>query len=141
MTPRRKRGRPAPAPAAPARRLGPATIAVALVVVAGAAAIAISAMRSKPVAATTAAPATPPAAGSVFTRTVANASTRPGPAPEGMVWVPGGEFSMGAADPMGVDDNDVGMRATTDSRPIHRVYVDGFWMDATEVTNAQFAAF
>ena len=35
----------------------------------------------------------------------------------------------------------VGMQATTDSRPVHRVYVDGFWMDATEVTNAQFAAF
>lgn len=28
-----------------------------------------------------------------------------------------------------------------DARPIHRVYVDGFHMDATEVTNAQFAAF
>ena len=38
-------------------------------------------------------------------------------------------------------DDTVGMQATTDSRPIHRVYVDGFWMDATEVTNAQFAAF
>ena len=35
----------------------------------------------------------------------------------------------------------VGMQATTDSRPVHRVYVDGFWMDATEVTNEQFAAF
>ena len=35
----------------------------------------------------------------------------------------------------------VGMQATTDSRPIHRVYVDGFWMDKTEVTNEQFAAF
>lgn len=33
------------------------------------------------------------------------------------------------------------MQATVDSRPIHRVYVDGFWMDKTEVTNAQFAAF
>jgi len=30
---------------------------------------------------------------------------------------------------------------TRDSQPIHRVFVDGFWMDATEVTNAQFAAF
>jgi formylglycine-generating enzyme required for sulfatase activity len=58
-----------------------------------------------------------------------------------MVWIPGGEFSMGAADPMGTDNNDVGMHATKDSRPIHRVYVDGFWMDATEVTNDQFAAF
>ena len=28
-----------------------------------------------------------------------------------------------------------------DARPIHRVYVDGFWMDATEVTNEQFARF
>lgn len=28
-----------------------------------------------------------------------------------------------------------------DARPIHRVYVDGFWMDKTEVTNAQFEAF
>ncbi len=26
-------------------------------------------------------------------------------------------------------------------RPIHRVYVDGFWMDATDVTNDDFAAF
>jgi sulfatase modifying factor 1 len=58
-----------------------------------------------------------------------------------MVWIPGGEFSMGAADPIGADANVVGMQATTDSRPIHRVYVDGFWMDATEVTNAQFAEF
>ena len=35
----------------------------------------------------------------------------------------------------------VGMQATRDARPIHRVYVDGFWMDATEVTNEQFAEF
>jgi formylglycine-generating enzyme required for sulfatase activity len=56
-----------------------------------------------------------------------------------MVWIPGGEFSMGAADPPGMDD--VGMRATEDSRPIHRVAVDGFWMDTTVVTNADFAKF
>src|SRR5262249_18788369 len=61
--------------------------------------------------------------------------------PEGMVWIPGGEFSMGAADPTGGDRNQIGMRATDDSRPIHRVYVDGFWMDRTVVTNQQFAAF
>ena len=58
-----------------------------------------------------------------------------------MVWIPGGEFSMGAMDPLGKDANVVGMQATTDSRPIHRVYVDGFWMDKTEVTNEQFKAF
>jgi formylglycine-generating enzyme required for sulfatase activity len=28
-----------------------------------------------------------------------------------------------------------------DARPIHRVYVDGFWMDNTEVTNEQFERF
>jgi formylglycine-generating enzyme required for sulfatase activity len=33
------------------------------------------------------------------------------------------------------------MRATYDSRPIHRVYVDGFYMDKTDVTNDQFARF
>ena len=71
--------------------------------------------------------------------TVENTATAPGRQPEGMVWIPGGEFSMGAAEQPGM--NDVGMQATRDSRPIHRVYVDGFWMDATEVTNGQFAKF
>jgi formylglycine-generating enzyme required for sulfatase activity len=77
----------------------------------------------------------------LFQPTVANTAAAPGPAPGGMVWIPGGEFSMGAADPQGPDRNDVGMHATNDSRPIHRVSVDGFWMDTTEVTNEQFAAF
>ncbi|MEO8326244.1 MAG: SUMF1/EgtB/PvdO family nonheme iron enzyme, partial [Nitrospirota bacterium] len=63
------------------------------------------------------------------------------PAPDGMVWIPGGEFSMGAADSSDDEMNDVGMQATRDSRPIHPVYVDGFWMDTTEVTNAQFDRF
>ena len=46
---------------------------------------------------------------------------------------------MGAQDPPQMDD--VGMKATLDSRPIHRVYVDGFFMDKTDVTNAEFAKF
>jgi len=82
-----------------------------------------------------------PLATAGFTPTVANQSSAPAPAPAGMVWIPGGEFSMGAADPQGIDNNDVGMHATDDSRPIHRVRIDGFWMDKTEVTNAQFDAF
>lgn len=71
--------------------------------------------------------------------------TTPNPAPasasvpEGMAWIPGGEFSMGAQDPPGMDD--VGMKATLDSRPVHRVYVDGFFMDKTDITNAQFERF
>jgi formylglycine-generating enzyme required for sulfatase activity len=56
-----------------------------------------------------------------------------------MVWISGGEFSMGAADPPAGDP--VSVQATADARPIHRVYVDGFFMDATDVTNRQFAAF
>ena len=55
-----------------------------------------------------------------------------------MAWIPGGEFSMGANDPPDMDD--VGMKATHDARPIHRVRVDGFFMDKTVVTNAQFDA-
>lgn len=57
------------------------------------------------------------------------------PAPEappraGMVWVPGGTFRMGSDVPM-----------FADARPVHDVTVDGFWMDATEVTNAEYARF
>jgi formylglycine-generating enzyme required for sulfatase activity len=29
----------------------------------------------------------------------------------------------------------------TDGRPVHRVELDGFWIDRTEVTNAEFARF
>ncbi|WP_447965394.1 formylglycine-generating enzyme family protein [Nitrospira sp. Ecomares 2.1] len=71
----------------------------------------------------------------------AHSSPPSDPAPDGMVWIPGGEFSMGAADSSDNEMNDVGMQATRDSRPIHPVYVDGFWMDKTEVTNAQFTLF
>src|SRR5690242_10602719 len=51
--------------------------------------------------------------------------------PPGMVWVPGGEFTMGT-------DGGTGW---PDERPAHRVRVDGFWMDETDVTNARFRAF
>jgi formylglycine-generating enzyme len=81
-----------------------------------------------------------PAVGQVFQPTIENTRNAPGPAPDGMVWIPGGEFSMGAHDPPDVNDT-VGMLAARDSRPIHRVYVDGFWMDRTEVTNDQFLRF
>ena len=60
-------------------------------------------------------------------------------APENMVWIPGGEFSMGSINPVGMDVG--GDKDMDDARPVHRVYVDGFYMDATEVTNAQFAQF
>jgi sulfatase modifying factor 1 len=56
-----------------------------------------------------------------------------------MVWIPGGEFSMGSNDPRASMCG--GPDAMDDARPIHRVYVDGFWMDTTEVTNEQFEKF
>jgi formylglycine-generating enzyme required for sulfatase activity len=56
----------------------------------------------------------------------------PGPAPAGMVWIPGGKFTMGTTDPN---------RLFADARPEHEVEIDGFWMDETEVTNEQFKRF
>src|SRR5262249_11245425 len=56
---------------------------------------------------------------------------RPPAAPPGMVWIPGGEFTMGS-------DGDL---ARLEERPAHRARVDGFWMDETPVTNAQFRRF
>ncbi|HEY7099205.1 MAG TPA: formylglycine-generating enzyme family protein [Terriglobales bacterium] len=74
-----------------------------------------------------------------FAPTIPNKIEPPVPVPDGMAWVSGGEFSMGANDPPDMDD--VGMKATVDARPIHRVYVDGFFMDKTDVTNADFEKF
>ena len=76
---------------------------------------------------------------SLFGPTSANPGPPPVNIPKGMVWIPGGEFSMGANDPPDMDE--VGMKATEDARPVHRVYVDGFFMDKTDVTNAEFAKF
>ena len=46
----------------------------------------------------------------------------------GMVWVPGGTLAMGDT-------------VYAEEMPVRKVPVQGFWMDRTEVTNAQFAAF
>ena len=51
--------------------------------------------------------------------------------PTGMVSIPGGEFMMG-----GTED-----QPANNALSVHVVKVDGFWMDETEVTNSQFAAF
>ncbi len=47
--------------------------------------------------------------------------------PKGMVFIPGGEFSMGAPNPIGIKDG--GKAAMEDCRPIHRVKLNAFlWM-------------
>lgn len=48
-----------------------------------------------------------------------------------MVYVPSGEFLMGS--PAGIGNSD--------EWPQHAVYLDGFWIDRTEVTNRQFEMF
>jgi len=68
------------------------------------------------------------------------ASATTGSAPAGMVWVPGGEFTMGS-NREATSELCTVFGPKTDAGPEHRVGVSGFWMDATEVTNAQFAAF
>jgi formylglycine-generating enzyme required for sulfatase activity len=74
-----------------------------------------------------------------FLPTIENKIRSPEPAPKGMVWIAGGEFSMGSDE---TGESLCGLPGVTrDSQPIHRVYVDGFWMDATEVTNEQFDRF
>ena len=52
------------------------------------------------------------------------------PAPaDGMRWIPGGTFAMGSED------------FYPEERPVHRVAVDGFWMDEHPVTAAEFRRF
>jgi sulfatase modifying factor 1 len=74
-----------------------------------------------------------------FAPTIPNTVAAPAPPPAGMAWIPGGEFSMGAMDPPATDH--VAMHGADDARPIHRVYVDSFWIDKTDVTNEEFARF
>jgi len=49
----------------------------------------------------------------------------------GMAWIPGGEFIMGSNSSL----------ARANEQPAHKVRINSFWMDKTDVTNAQFAAF
>lgn len=53
--------------------------------------------------------------------------------PKGMVWIPGGIISQGA-----VPQDEMAMQH---EKPAHKIAVDGFFMDVTEVTNAQFKKF
>ena len=59
------------------------------------------------------------------TPTLGDTRTRPADDME-MVYVPAGEFQMGSNE------------GNSDERPVHTVALDGFWIDKTEVTNAQY---
>ena len=50
--------------------------------------------------------------------------------PDGMtmIYIPAGEFEMGSED-------------ADEEKPIHTVYLDAFWVDQTEITNAMFRKF
>ncbi|WP_255087811.1 MULTISPECIES: formylglycine-generating enzyme family protein [unclassified Synechococcus] len=63
---------------------------------------------------------------------LATASRRPGPGrppAREMVWIPGGSFMMGSD------------AHYPEEAPAHRVAVEGFWIDRSPVTNAQFLKF
>ncbi len=51
--------------------------------------------------------------------------------PAGMALIPAGDFRMGS------DDTD----SRTNEQPVHRVYVDAFYMDTHEVTNSDYKRF
>ena len=59
--------------------------------------------------------------------------------PEGMVLVPGGEFTMGTNQKEALGPNIP--RSNNDARPEHKVTLPSFYIDKTEVTNAQYKAY
>ncbi len=62
----------------------------------------------------------------------ADLATTPPASHAGMIFIEGGEFEMGSPP---------GPRVQADESPPHRVRVSSFWLDKTEVTNAEFARF
>ncbi len=85
---------------------------------------------------------TPGAAAPVAPVAVAPVAATP-VAPEGMVFIPGGEFWMGTDDADGSDNNqrDNVPLSANDARPRHRVTVAPFFIDKTLVTCAQYKKF
>ena len=56
--------------------------------------------------------------------------------PEGMIFVPAGAFNMGSS--KGDIHNQHDIRLFSDAQPEHKVNVPAFYLDKTEVTNAQY---
>ena len=62
-------------------------------------------------------------------------------APDNMVQVPAGKFWMGRAYTIYTDSADLVPRDKMDDRPANNVYLDAFYIDKYEVTNADYARF
>ena len=58
-----------------------------------------------------------------------------------MVWIPTGEFTMGAKVADFMRQWPYGARSRSDERPLRRIKLDGFWMSITPVTNKDFSEF
>ncbi len=94
----------------------------------------IPTLTDEPTTAPTQKPTVQPSVTPVLEPTLAAGFTRIRPIDGmSMVYVPSGTFWMGSDSS---DDN-----ADSDELPRHSVVLDAFWIDQTEVTNAQFAAF
>ena len=63
------------------------------------------------------------------------------PAPEGMVQIPSGKFWMGRAQASYLDSLSLVPRAKMDDQPANNIYLDAFYLDKYEVTNADYARF
>jgi sulfatase modifying factor 1 len=68
----------------------------------------------------------------------APSSPPPPTGPLGMRWIPGGTFNMGSP---GSFKTIFGPKSYPEETPVQQQTVGAFWMDETEVTNRQFAAF
>src|SRR5437867_3440849 len=62
-------------------------------------------------------------------------------APEGMVLIPAGKFWIGRTFSIFLDSGDLWARDKIDNRPANNIYLDAFYIDKYEVTNADYAKF
>ncbi len=101
------------------------TAAPALAVAPTASPIATATSTATPADPPTATPSPTPTATPTPVFALGDTWMRPGDRME-MVYVPAGEFEMGSSD------------GGSDELPVHRIFMDSFWIDRTEVTNAQY---
>jgi sulfatase modifying factor 1 len=70
--------------------------------------------------------------------TISDKEVPAGEKPPGMIWIEGGTFTMGTNEELAMANP---VRSGAEETPEHRVIIEGFWMDETEVTNRQFKEF